>query len=303
MQNHLTRPWHLALLATLALALVAAGSAGSATSQAQATKTVQIARTAFTPYRTIVQVGDTVTWHNADTRDHQVVADNGSFASPVLKTDQTYSFTFQAAGEYYYHDGLYPAHKGRITVQGPTPTVSAALSAPLVKYGQPVTLTGKISQAVAGQSVAIMQTNCGQQATQVATVQTAADGSFTYTATPASLTSFSVQWKNAKSQPVSVQVAPTLRFLPFTQTYKQFYTKVTTGDEGAFAGKYVYLQTLSAYGDWVSVAKYNLGPLSGRIFPRPSLKGLHVYRIALDQTNAGQCFAAAQSGTQKIRNR
>jgi len=60
----------LALVATL----VVAASAGADT------KTVQITKSGFTPAATTITVGDTVTWHNADSANHQVVANDGSFA-------------------------------------------------------------------------------------------------------------------------------------------------------------------------------------------------------------------------------
>jgi plastocyanin len=51
-----------------------------------ATTTVQVTKNGFTPKSITVTAGDTVTWHNADSRTHQVVADNGAFASPALGT-------------------------------------------------------------------------------------------------------------------------------------------------------------------------------------------------------------------------
>ena len=53
-----------------------------------------------------VNHGDRVTWHNADKVDHQVVADNGSFASPILHAGQSWTTTLNAAGMFRYHDAL-----------------------------------------------------------------------------------------------------------------------------------------------------------------------------------------------------
>ncbi|MGH3001035.1 MAG: cupredoxin domain-containing protein, partial [Gaiellaceae bacterium] len=61
----------IAMLATV-LVVVVAGAA---------TQTVQVTKNGFTPKSSTVNVGDTVTWHNADTANHQIVADDGSFAS------------------------------------------------------------------------------------------------------------------------------------------------------------------------------------------------------------------------------
>src|SRR4029079_15910189 len=91
----------LALIATL----VVVASAGADT------KTVQITKAGFTPVSTTISVGDTVTWHNADSANHQVVANDGSFASPVLKPTESFSFTFQKEGKVNYHDPPPPTKK------------------------------------------------------------------------------------------------------------------------------------------------------------------------------------------------
>ena len=90
-------------IAVLAAILVAVAAGAS-------TQTVQVTKNGFTPQSATVNVGDTVTWHNADTADHQVVADDGSFASPVLHADQTYSHTFNSAGTTKYHDSFAKTH-------------------------------------------------------------------------------------------------------------------------------------------------------------------------------------------------
>jgi plastocyanin len=113
----------LALLATLVLV---AGAAAD-------TKSVQITRSGFTPRTTSAPLGDTVAWHNADTADHQVVADDGSFASPVLKSGQSFSYTFTKNGTFAYHDAFASTHKGSVTVTGsPASVTLAAASAKVV---------------------------------------------------------------------------------------------------------------------------------------------------------------------------
>ena len=64
-----------------ALALVFAAPASTAPT---ATATVQITKTGFTPASVTINANDSVTWHNADTVNHQVVANGGQFASPIL---------------------------------------------------------------------------------------------------------------------------------------------------------------------------------------------------------------------------
>ena len=105
------------------LATLLAAAAGSA-----ATVTVQIKSTGFSPANVTINHGDAVAWHTADKVDHQVVADDGSFASPILHAGQSWTRTLTTAGTFRYHDALYPKRTGKIVVKGPPPSVSLALS-------------------------------------------------------------------------------------------------------------------------------------------------------------------------------
>src|SRR5881397_3499694 len=84
------------IAAVLALALPAPSPA--------ATIQIKITATAFTPKTVTINQGDTVKWTNADKVNHQLVANNGTFASPIIKPGLTYSFTFNTAGKVNYHD-------------------------------------------------------------------------------------------------------------------------------------------------------------------------------------------------------
>src|SRR6202165_4230061 len=99
----------LALLATLVV--VAAAGAD--------TKTVQIVKSGFTPSSTTINAGDSVNWKNADTDNHQVVANDGSFASPVLKPGESFAQTFSKSGKVSYHDSLFANRNGSVTVNAP----------------------------------------------------------------------------------------------------------------------------------------------------------------------------------------
>ncbi|MDX6485511.1 MAG: hypothetical protein QOF43_664, partial [Gaiellaceae bacterium] len=120
------------LMLPLALfaALIVAAAAGADT------KTVQITKSGFTPTATTATLGDTVTWRNADTVSHQVVANDGSFASPVLKSGETFSFTFQKSGKVSYHDSFAASKKGTVTVNAPAANVTLTASATTVVYGE-----------------------------------------------------------------------------------------------------------------------------------------------------------------------
>ena len=107
------RKLFLALAAVAALAF--AGQAGAASN---ATKTIKIFGYGFSPSSATVTEGDTVRWVNRDNASHQVLAAKGSFVSPILKPNQSYSFTFKVAGTYTYSDELSPKHTGEDRRQG-----------------------------------------------------------------------------------------------------------------------------------------------------------------------------------------
>ena len=90
----------------LLILLAAVATLSVSSSAGAATTGIKITKTGFSPKSVSIAFGDTVTWTNTDTADHQVVADNGSFASPILKHGQTYSFTFKTAGRFPYHDAI-----------------------------------------------------------------------------------------------------------------------------------------------------------------------------------------------------
>jgi len=70
----------------------------------------------FEPAQLTVKVGTTVTWKNRDDIPHTVVS-AGKFRSKALDTDDSYSFTFTAAGDYSYFCSLHPHMTGTIKVE------------------------------------------------------------------------------------------------------------------------------------------------------------------------------------------
>jgi plastocyanin len=74
---------------------------------------------AFTPAELTVPVGATVVWTNRHAANHDVVATDGLFRSPLFGTGETYSFTFTEPGEYPYFCSIHPSMQGKIIVVGP----------------------------------------------------------------------------------------------------------------------------------------------------------------------------------------
>ena len=79
---------------------------------------VKIDNFSFGPATLTVPAGTTVTWINQDDVPHNVVGSEGkTLKSPVLDTDQKFSYTFTTAGTYPYYCGLHPKMTGKIVVQ------------------------------------------------------------------------------------------------------------------------------------------------------------------------------------------
>ena len=91
---------------------------------AAATAAVTIQNFAFTPQTLTVAPGTTVTWTMKDSppTKHTVTSYDGSWGSPDLSLNQTYSHTFSSPGTYGYHCNIHSYMTGTITVSGATPT-------------------------------------------------------------------------------------------------------------------------------------------------------------------------------------
>ncbi|GAC1648029.1 MAG: cupredoxin family copper-binding protein [Bradyrhizobium sp.] len=70
----------------------------------------------FQPQELTVKVGTTVTWKNHDDIPHTIVS-AGKFRSKTMDTDDSFSFTFTAAGDYKYFCSLHPHMTGTIRVE------------------------------------------------------------------------------------------------------------------------------------------------------------------------------------------
>jgi plastocyanin len=286
-------------IAVAGLALVLAAPASTATS------TVQIKSAGFVPATVTINQDDSVTWTNTDTKDHQVVANGGSFASAAIKPGKSYTHTFRAGGTFRYHDGLHPTLKGTVVVRGAPPQVTLATSAPVVKFGTQVTLSGVVSNKKAGETVTIVALPFGQTTKQVvATLQTTTGGAFSFAVTPQLNTSYQAQWKGLESS-VGVQVQPLIK-LPFVSRSGYFHFYVTAGQ--SFAGRFVYLQRYTLLRTWINVRRLQLGQQSGRImgmkFVRSVIpRGRWSIRIYMPATEMPAGYIDAWSGTQPVVKR
>jgi plastocyanin len=274
-------------------------------SAATATTSIEIRRGGFSTRSVTINLNDAVTWKNVDTIDHQVVANGGQFASPILKKNQGYTFTFRNSGTYRYHDGLHPAMTATVVVRGAPPQVTLATTSPVVKAGAAATLSGAINSKRAGQPVTIVQLPFGQTTKQViATLQTGANGVFSFNVTPQVNTQYQAQWRGAESS-VTVQVQPVIK-LPFVSKSGFFHFYVTAAQ--SFAGRWAYLQRFTLGHTWVNLRKVQLGQQSGRIIGIRAVRkmiprGRWSIRVYMPATEMPPGFVDGWSGTQPVVRR
>ena len=100
-----------------ALLLAPAPEVRSAAEPVLPSAAIRIDNFNFTPPTLVVAPGTTVTWTNADDEAHTVVEKDRKFKSAALDTDETFSQTFTAPGEYDYICSIHPYMAGRIVVK------------------------------------------------------------------------------------------------------------------------------------------------------------------------------------------
>ncbi|HEY2072223.1 MAG TPA: cupredoxin domain-containing protein [Gaiellaceae bacterium] len=256
-----------------------------------ATQTVQVTKDGFTPKNSTVSVGDTVTWHNADTANHQVVADDGSFASPVLSADQSYSHTFANAGTVRFHDSFAKSHTGSVTVKGPAPAITLSAGSSTIVYGGGTTLSGSISSNLPSEPVTLTAQAFGKSAQSIDQVTTTTGGNYSFSVSPTIQTTYQSHWRTTNSQTATVNVAPRVGF---SRSGGVFIVKATS--DLTYSGHFVWVQRHYGFG-WHSVKRVFLGSNSRAVFSMKLPHGRTLLRIVMPAGQAGAGYVAGLSRT------
>jgi plastocyanin len=296
------------ILIPLAAALLAIGSTTS-NAATHATKTVGITHTAFVPSSVSVVTGDSVTWTNSDTVNHQVVSQSAGFASPILKPNETFTFTFAKAGKFGYKDALSTkTGTGSVTVANPPVSVTATLAADTssVVYGVgSVTLHGQLSSKASGQTVTLNEEATGESTAKALTTdQTDATGSYTFTVSPTIETTYSASWRSASakatSDPVTIHVNPRVGLgrVAHRAHTKWFTYRAKATSDISYAAHYVYFQRYaSSIGDWISLKRVYLGSTSAATFRIKLTLPRSQVRVVLPASQAGTGYDSGLSRT------
>jgi plastocyanin len=283
-----------AAAAVLALAVTGASQPAST-----ATKRVAIKATGFSPVTVTIATTDAVRWTNRDTKNHQIVANNGTFASPVIAPGKTYRHVFNAAGTFRYHDALHPSLTGKVVVKGPPPAVTIGATSPILTYGESTHISGAISNGKAGETVTLWAQPYGQASyVQVATLQTAANGVWDFIVKPTLLTNYQARWRSATSLAIGVQLRPNVVF-----SASKRFGSVTVKADRSLEGRKVYLQKFTRFHEWVKVGRVILGRHSHKFFRLPLKRGRYALRIFMSLNQVGAGYLDGYSRTVVVRKR
>lgn len=284
------------LFLTVAVAALLGSSQGAALDQR-----ITINATGFVPRDVTVNVGETVTWVNADTRVHQVVVDKTT-CNLTIQPAATASCTLRTAGKFTYREPAMRgnAWRGTITVRTPAASVTIAAAPRVVTYGAATTLSGVVSNQQASERVTVQATPCGTTTmSTVGTATTTTGGTWTLPAKPLKTTVYQAKWKAATSTAITVKVRPraTLRKL----TRGRVAVRVSAAQ--SFGGKVVVLQRyVSAEGRWVRVRFVVLKVMSTATPTVISGANVRVrvktgtrLRAVIGQAQVGSCYVAGTS--------
>ena len=173
-------------------------------------------------------------------------------------------------------------------------TVGVTLATPALRvvYGRGLTLSGSVPVKRAGETVTVFAQPFGEGSFRsIATVLTAADGTWRYVARPRIRTSYLASWNGGRSGATEVGVGPAVSL---RRTSAGLLSTRVTGAR-SFAGRFVQLQRRTAAGRWVTIKRLRLNKRSTALFrpvtfraalPRGKASTLRI-AISVNQAGAG----------------
>lgn len=196
----------LVLLPLMVFALAAASPAGAAT------HSVSITKNGFVPATVTIPNGDSVTWKNNDTASHQIVSDNGSFATTrVLGPGDSATRIFPQAGTFTYHDASNTALKGTVNVQEVRSVSLQPVGAQKVTFTRAITLKGQVSKRNSnGEQVLVQARPYGETDFQTVARTTTDQSVWQVLVRPRRNTEYRAVWQNVPSDATNVFVTPLL---------------------------------------------------------------------------------------------
>jgi phosphodiesterase/alkaline phosphatase D-like protein len=184
-------------------------------------------------------------------------------------------------------------------------TLGVTLNAPALRvvYGRGITLSGSIPTRRAGETVTVFAQSSGEGSFHsIATVLTAADGTWRYLAKPRIRTSYMASWNRGMSGATVVGVQPAISL---RRTAAGLLSTRVTGAR-SFRGRFVQLQRRTAAGRWVTIKRVRLNGRSAALlrpvtFRAALPRGASTLRIAMSVNQAGDGYLGGFSRTLVFR--
>ena len=196
----------------LLLPLLVLGLAAASPANAASTHTVSITKAGFVPAAVSIPNGDSVTWKNNDTKSHQILSDNGSFAATrVLGPGESATRIFPQAGTFSYHDAANTALKGTVSVQEVRNVSLQPVGAQKVMFTRALTLKGQVSkQNSNGEEVQVQARPYGATNFETVARTTTSSGFWQVLVRPRRNTQYRAVWENVASDATNIFVTPLL---------------------------------------------------------------------------------------------
>ncbi len=90
-------------------------AATKAVDSTSSSASVKIQNFAYDEETVTIKKGESVTWKNYDSAQHNVVS--AEFESPLLSKDKTFTQQFNKEGTYEYYCSLHPSMRGKVVVE------------------------------------------------------------------------------------------------------------------------------------------------------------------------------------------
>jgi plastocyanin len=256
------------LVFVVVFVLAAAAPAGATDFKSSVTST------GFIPANQTIKNGDTVTWTNNDKVNHQVVANDGSFSSPVLAPGASYSHVFLDGGTFAYHDGSHPADHGTITVNATRFVLLRQTTAAKLTFTRSTMLKGVVSDGTSsGETVDVQAKPFGSSDFTTVATPTTTGGAWQALVRPRVNTVYRAVWNNVPSNEKRVSVRPLMKLQP--TTHNRLSLQVSAGAN--LVGHHVTIQRHTRRG-WVAFRAVLLRRLKANTTTYVAIARFHIRR-------------------------
>jgi hypothetical protein len=180
------------------------------------------------------------------------------------------------------------------------PAVSVAASAPSLVAHHPLTLSGRVANGRANESVVVFaQRFGGGSFAAAATVLSDAGGSWSLTVRPLIATTYKAVWNGSTSATVTVGVHPAVSIRAVSRF--RFATHVRGAH--SFAHRIVQLQRRLPGGGWRTIVRKRLNSGSSTVFAPKLGRGRWTLRVAFSVNQAGGGYLGGLSRAISVRKR